>query len=98
VWVMFPRSNLFKNYIISCPSLGFDKMKMYDVDNEYATANDDLKLTVCFGLADLNKCSKQDSPGNHGSVDSPYGHTISVAGPMTVLRMRSSDRCQRRRH
>lgn len=54
-WAMFKKSGLFKNYIISSPSLWFDKKKMFEVEKDYAATNDDLKVTAYFGTGRLEQ-------------------------------------------
>lgn len=54
-WVMFQKPDLFENYIISSPSLWFDKKKMFEVEKEYAAANDDLRATAYFGTGELEQ-------------------------------------------
>ena len=54
-WVMFQEPSLFKNYIISSPSLWFDKKRMFEIEKEYAAANDDLNVTAYFGTGRLEQ-------------------------------------------
>jgi predicted alpha/beta superfamily hydrolase len=54
-WVMFVKPKLFENYIISGPSLWFDKKRMFEVEREYAETNNDLKVNVYFGTGELEQ-------------------------------------------
>jgi predicted alpha/beta superfamily hydrolase len=54
-WVMFQKPNLFANYIISSPSLWFDKRRMFKIEKEYAAAHDDLRATVFIGTGEFEQ-------------------------------------------
>lgn len=54
-WVMFKKPELFKNYIISSPSLWFDKKIMFEIEKEFAATKNDLKATAYFGTGALEQ-------------------------------------------
>ncbi len=54
-WVMLTKPNLYKNYIISSPSLWFDNKMMFELEKTYATENDDLIATVYIGTGELEQ-------------------------------------------
>ncbi|NIA68874.1 alpha/beta hydrolase [Pelagibius litoralis] len=59
-WVLFTNPELFKNYIISSPSLWFDRKMMFKVEEDYAAKHQSLKAVVYFGTGEREQSSRND--------------------------------------
>ncbi len=60
LWVLFKKPRLFKNYIISSPSLWYNRKMMFDVEKEYASQHADLDAVVYFGTGTRDQMGFND--------------------------------------
>ncbi|QDG77804.1 alpha/beta hydrolase [Labrenzia sp. PHM005] len=51
-WVLFENPGLFRNFIISSPSLWLNKKAMLHLERRYANEHNDLDATVYFGIGE----------------------------------------------
>ncbi len=54
-WVVLTRPDLFKNYILTSPSLWFNDNEIFDLEARYAAAHDDLTANVYFAVGSMER-------------------------------------------
>lgn len=52
-WVLLNKPELFRNYVISSPSLWLNRKLMFQMEQSFADRHDDLTTTVYFGVGEL---------------------------------------------
>ena len=78
IWVLFTEPGLFQNYILTSPSLWYNRRAIFANEASFAAAHTDLKATIYFAIGanehpapcgrDVAECSNEDMVGDQSAM------------------------------